>query len=52
MTTPCADCDAPATGDQYAGWVCIGGRWIPMTRPLCDFCAGEDARARAEARAS
>lgn len=50
--TSCADCSAPATTDAYAGWRRIGDHWVQMTRPLCHWCAGEDARARAEAAAS
>lgn len=48
----CADCNEPATLDAYAGWAYIGGGWVMQTRPLCDWCAAEDARARAEKAAS
>lgn len=48
----CTDCPAPATTDAYAGWRRIGDHWIQMTRPLCDPCAYEDTRARAEKAAS
>ena len=48
----CADCTEPATHDAEAGWVRIGDQFVAMTRPLCDFHAIEDARERAEARAS
>lgn len=50
MSEPCSDCPLPATTDAYAGWRRIGNHWVMQTRPLCDHCAHEDTRERAEAR--
>ncbi len=48
----CTDCPEPATTDQYAGYVRVGDHFVAMTRPMCAWCAAEDARARVEAMCS
>lgn len=48
----CTDCPHPAIHDGHAGWVPLGDNWHAMTRPLCDDCAREWAREKAEAVSS